>query len=201
MSVAALLLVGVYLFPIWSISMDAPQYPEGIGMNIWVNTIEGKEAHDLQNINGLNHYIGMKKIIPSSIPELQIMPYLFGFLMVTGLALAVFGNRKLMLVWLVLFVLLAVAGLVDFYIWEYDYGHNLNPDAAIKIPGMSYQPPLIGTKQLLNMRTTSMPHIGFYFALLSMGAAAWAWWSGGRTSNDSTEQNRTPKRRAKKQAA
>jgi copper chaperone NosL len=53
-----------------------------------------------------------------------------------------------------------VAGLVDFYLWEYDYGHDLNPKAAIKIPGMSYQPPLIGSKQLLNMRTSSWPHVG-----------------------------------------
>lgn len=185
MAAAALMLVGIYLFPIWSISMDAPQYPEGIGMNIWVNTIEGKSPHDLQNINGLNHYIGMKEIIPGSIPELKIMPYLFGFMMVAGLAVAAFGRRRLVLVWLILFMLLAVAGLVDFYLWEYDYGHNLNPNAAIKIPGMSYQPPLIGTKQLLNMRTTSVPHVGFYFALVSMGLAGWVWWKSGPSNSGS----------------
>ncbi|MCW9707317.1 hypothetical protein [Fodinibius salsisoli] len=186
MGAAAIILLGVYLFPIWSISLNAPQYPEGIGLNIWVDTIEGKSPHDLQNINGLNHYIGMKEIQPDSIQELTIMPYLFAGLIITGIVISVFGNRKWVLVWLGAFVLLAITGLVDFYLWEYDYGHNLNPNAAIKIPGMSYQPPLIGTKQLLNMRTTSMPHIGFYFALLSMGLAAWTWWNNGNEKSKVT---------------
>lgn len=176
MAVAALLLAGVFVFPIWSIKLDAPQYPEGIGLNIRVNTIEGKAPQDLQNINGLNHYIGMQEIHPDSIPELKIMPPLFAALILTGLLIAYWGNRKWLAVWLGLFVLLALAGLVDFWLWEYDYGHNLNPDAAIKVPGMTYQPPLIGTKQLLNMRTTSMPHIGFVLAMCSMGLAALVWW-------------------------
>ncbi len=180
MAIAALMLVGVYLFPIWSISLEAPQYPEGIGLNIWVDTIEGKQPQDLQNINGLNHYIGMKPITPDSIPELQIMPPLFLVLILGGLAVAAWGNRKWIMVWLVLFATLALVGLADFWLWEYDYGHNLDPNAPIKIPGMSYQPPLIGTKQLLNMRTTSMPHIGFVFALISMGLAGFTWWRSGK---------------------
>ncbi len=49
------------------------------------------------------------------------------------------------------FFVLAAVGLYDFYMWEYDYGHNLNPHAAIKIPGMAYQPPLIGSKMLLTL--------------------------------------------------
>lgn len=169
----ALVLVLIYLLPIWSISLEAPQYPEGIGLNIWVDTISGKHPNDLKNINGLNHYIGMQEIHPDSIAELKIMPYLFGFMIVSGLIIAVWGNRKWALAWVVTFMMLAIAGLIDFYIWEYDYGHNLNPDAAIKVPGMSYQPPLIGTKQLLNMKTTSLPHFGFLAALTSMGIGAW----------------------------
>lgn len=176
MALAALLLIGVYFFPIWSIGMEAPQYPEGIGMNITVNDINGKHPHDLENINGLNHYIGMKPITPESIPELKIMPFIFAFLIVSGLAIAWMGNRKWVLIWLGTFVLFALTGLVDFYLWGYDYGHNLNPNAPIKVPGMTYQPPLIGSKQLLNINATSMPHIGFYFALLSMGIAGWIWW-------------------------
>lgn len=188
MSVAALMLVAIYFIPIWSISLNAPQYPEGIGMNISVNNIEGKAEYDLQNINGLNHYIGMKKIEPDSIAELKVMPYLFAFMIVTGLAVAFWGNRKWVLIWLGTFMLLALAGLVDFYLWEYDYGHDLNPNAAIKIPGMSYQPPLLGTKQLLNMRTTSLPHIGFYVALISMGIAGWVWWDEGPTDEESAQK-------------
>lgn len=197
MALAALLLLLVYVFPIWSISMEAPQYPEGIGMNITVSDITGKEPHDLDNINGLNHYIGMKPITPESIPELQIMPYIFAFLIVSGLAIAYKGNRKWIVGWLSIFVLLAIAGLVDFYIWGYDYGHNLNPHAPIKIPGMSYQPPFLGSKQLLNINATSQPHIGFYIALISMGIASMIWWKdknkgegGGTESSDKAKKKR-----------
>jgi hypothetical protein len=176
MALSALLLIGIYFVPIWSISMDAPQYPEGIGMNITINNIEGKKVQDLDTINGLNHYIGMKKIVPSSIPELSLMPYIFGFFIISGLIIALIGKRKLIIAWLSAFVVVAIAGLVDFYIWGYDYGHNLSPDAPIKVPGMSYQPPLFGTKQLLNITATSLPHIGFYFAVASMAIAAMIWW-------------------------
>jgi len=193
MSIAALMLIGVYLFPIWSISLEAPQYPEGIGLNIWINQIEGKAPQDLQNINGLNHYIGMKEITPESIPELKIMPPVIGFLIASGILIAIFGSRKWVLGWLVVFMILAVVGLVDFYLWEYDYGHNLNPDAAIKIPGMSYQPPLIGSKQLLNFNAASWPHIGFGFAVASMLIAAFTWWREGRASSATAEENYSPK--------
>lgn len=195
MGMAALLLILVYLFPIWSIELQAPQYPEGMGLNIWVDTIEGKEPQDLQNINGLNHYIGMQAITPDSIPELKIMPVLFAILIVTGLVTAIWGDRKWVFIWLGAFGVMALAGLIDFYLWEYDYGHNLDPSAPIKIPGMSYQPPLIGSKQLLNIKATSLPHIGFYISLLSMALAGWTWWDEGKTGNsdDKSEEIETKK--------
>lgn len=184
MAAAALLLVGLYFFPIWSISLEAPQYPEGIGLNIYINAIEGKEPQDLQNINGLNHYIGMKPIQPDSIPELKFMPPIIAFLIVAGLGIAIWGDRKWLMAWLILFLVLAIAGLIDFYLWEYDYGHNLNPDAAIKVPGMSYQPPLIGSKKLLNFNAVSWPHTGFFFALASMALAGLVWWREGKTGGN-----------------
>lgn len=176
MALAALLLGFVFITPIWTIDMEAPQYPEGIGMKISINKIEGQSKQDLQNINGLNHYIGMKPITPESIPELKIMPWIFGFLIVSGIGVALWGNRTALLIWIILFILLAIAGLFDFYLWGYDYGHNLNPDAAIKIPGMTYQPPVIGTKQLLNIKATSLPAIGFYISLLSIVLASFVYW-------------------------
>jgi hypothetical protein len=167
--VASFLLILVYFFPLWSISLEAPQYPEGIGLYIWVNKITGHNQHDLTNINGLNHYIGMKEIHPESIPELKIMPVIFAFLILLGLISAYMKKRFLMIVWLIIFVVFAVSSMIDFYLWEYDYGHNLDPKAAIKIPGISYQPPLIGSKQLLNIRASSWPYIGGWMTALSMG--------------------------------
>lgn len=187
MAIAALLLAALYVLPIWSIELEAPQYPEGIGLDIYINTIQGKQPQDLQNINGLNHYIGMKPIQPNSIPELKFMPPIIGFLMVTGLIIAMWGSRRWLLIWLLLFIALAIVGLVDFYLWEYDYGHNLNPNAAIKVPGMTYQPPLIGSKKLLNFNAISLPHTGFFFALASMGLASLVWW---REGNNKTQKGK-----------
>lgn len=170
--VAAAMLLLIYVAPLWWIILDAPQYPEGLGLYIWVHKITGQNPNDLNTINGLNHYIGMKHIKPDSIPELRYMPYIAGFLIVSGIASGLSGKRWAVGLWIGLFALVLAAGLIDFYLWEYDYGHNLDPSAAIKVPGMSYQPPLIGTKQLLNMRTTSIPHLGGIVVGLSFLLAA-----------------------------
>lgn len=170
--IASLILILTFFFPLWSIDLEAPQYPEGIGLRIWINQITGLKDNDLNNINGLNHYIGMKEIVPDAIPELKIMPMIIIFLILFGLISAFTGKRFLVYTWIVLFVVLAVVGLYDFYLWEYDYGHNLNPHAAIKIPGMVYQPPLIGSKMLLNFNAISLPNISFYILVMAVLLAA-----------------------------
>ncbi len=168
---ASLLLLSTFFFPLWYIDLEAPQYPEGIGLEIWLNKITGQKPNDLENINGLNHYIGMKEIKPDAIPELKIMPFILIFMILFGVASGITGKRTLVYVWIFLFIILAAVGLYDFYMWEYDYGHNLNPNAAIKIPGMAYQPPLIGSKMLLNFNAISMPDIGFYILVVVVGLA------------------------------
>ncbi len=173
---AALLLAGMYFFPLWHIMLEAPQYPEGLGMNIYMDSITGASKGDLDKINNLNHYIGMKRIVPDSIPELRIMPWIMRGLMVCGIIAGIFGNRKLLLAWLILFLLLAVAGLVDYYLWGYDYGHNLDTEnAIIKIPGMTYQPPIFGSKQLLNFKALSLPGLGGWLAIISFTIGSMIW--------------------------
>ena len=171
---SALLLVGLYALPIWSIRLTAPQYPEGIGMYIGIDTIVGATEFDLSKINKLNHYIGMRPILPEAIPELRFMPWVLGALIIAGLIVAGIGSRRAVIGWLVAFVLLGAAGLADFYRWGYTYGHDLDPDAVIEVPGMTYQPPLIGTKQLLNFRATSWPASGGWLAGISFILAAFA---------------------------
>ncbi len=165
--VCSLAMTAAYFTPIWSIDLEAPQYPEGLGMKIWINKITG----DLNTINGLNHYIGMKKIEPDSIKELTVMPYVLAGLIALGIAAALAGKKKFLAVWVIVFIIAGAAGGVDFYMWEYDYGHDLNPDAAIKVPGMSYQPPIIGSKQLLNFVANSYPDTGGYI-VIGAGLAA-----------------------------
>ena len=159
--VLAVLLIGVaYIRPLWHIALEAPQYPEGLGMYIWADKITGEKPQDLNSINGLNHYIGMKRIVPEAIPELRLMPMLLGGLAALGALAAATGRRRVVVLWVALFLALAVAGLADFWKWGYEYGHDLDPTAAIKVPGMAYQPPLLGSKQLLNFRATSWPMLG-----------------------------------------
>lgn len=149
------------VLPLWEVRLGAPQYPEGLGLRIFAHTVAGIKPQDLQNINGLNHYIGMQEIRPDAIPELKFMPWIIVGLLVAGAAVAWRGSRRALLIWLVVFALLGAVGLWDFWRWEYDYGHNLDMDKAIIIvPGMTYQPPLIGSKQLLNFTATAWPGFG-----------------------------------------
>ena len=175
---AALLLVALYFLPIWKVELQAPQYPEGLGMYIAVSDIRGYGEFDLQKINNLNHYIGMRPIEAASIPELRYMPWILAALIVTGLAVAAIGRRRLLYVWLGVLVLAAIVGLADFYRWGYTYGHDLDDTAIIKVPGMAYQPPLIGSKQLLNFRATSWPASGGLLAAVAFLFAAGAAYAG-----------------------
>lgn len=167
-TLGALILILTFFFPLWMIDLNAPQYPEGLGLRIWLNEISGLKPNDLQSINGLNHYIGMKEIVPDAIPELKIMPFVIIFMIVLGLLNAYLKNKKLIYVWLILFIVLGAVGLYDFYMWAYDYGHNLNPNAPIKVPGMTYQPPIIGSKQLLNINAVSLPSTGAIIIFISI---------------------------------
>lgn len=168
MLAAAVALPLMFAFPLWKITLEAPQYPGGLGMYIWINKITGSEPNTLQNVNILNHYIGMKPIQPESIPELRFMQFII--LALTGLALLlVFLNRwQLNLVWVILLAAVAILAIYDFYLWEYDYGHNLDSSAAIKIEGMAYQPPLIGSKKILNFTAISLPRLGALFLAMSI---------------------------------
>jgi len=176
MILAAILLIFLFLFPIWRITLVAPQYPDGISMFIWINKITGATPGTIQNINILNHYVGMKFIEPDSIPELKYFPFVIGGMALLAIGFAIINKRPLFLAWVILFVILGILGIYDFYLWEYDYGHNLSPTAPIKVPGMTYQPPLFGTKMLLNFKASSYPSWGSLFFALSVIAGFLAFW-------------------------
>jgi copper chaperone NosL len=174
MLAAAVCLLLIFVFPLWKITLEAPQYPKGLGMFIWINQIVGEESGTLQSVNIMNHYIGMKAIEPDAIPEFSFMPYIALALAGLALMLVVLKKWKLNLVWTILLVVAGALAIYDFYLWEYDYGHNLDTSAAIKIDGMAYQPPLFGTKKILNFTAKSYPRLGAVFLGLSiiMGGAA-----------------------------
>ena len=177
MAGVGLVLVALYFLPLWSIHLIAPQYPEGLGMYLWASKITGHAQFGLNNINLLNHYIGMSPIVEQSIPEFQYMPYVLAF-MVFGAAVTYFYSKRFMVyLGLINLTLVGLAGFYDFWRWEYNYGHHLNPEAPISIPGMAYQPPLIGCKQLLNITACSWPHIGGILLLAVGLILAYVAWS------------------------
>src|SRR5450631_3034109 len=149
-------LFAVIFLPIWRIELSAPQYPEGLVLRIFSNKLGG----NVDIINGLNHYIGMKTLHTADFMEFAILPYIIGIFSIALLLVAILGKRRLLHLVFVFFVCFGIVAMIDFWRWDYNYGHNLNPDAAIIVPGMAYQPPLIGYKQLLNFGAYSIPEIG-----------------------------------------
>jgi copper chaperone NosL len=154
--IAAIGLVIVLFLPIWRIDLDAPQYPEGLSLSIHANGLKG----NVDIINGLNHYIGMKTLHNEDFIEFTVLPYCIVFFGIAFLVVAIVNRRNWLNILFILFVVFGVIAMVDFWRWEYNYGHNLDPNAAIIVPGMAYQPPLIGFKQLLNFGAYSIPDTG-----------------------------------------
>ena len=155
---ASLLLVPVYFFPLWKIQLWAPQYPEGLSLSIWASKLTG----DITTVNILNHYIGMAPIAEANFPELKMFPIAFAALIGLGFVAILIGRRFAAVGWAAGILSFSLWALYDFYQWEYRFGHDLNPDAAIKMDDMVYQPPLIGEKIFLNITATSWPEFAGY---------------------------------------
>lgn len=152
---SAVLFITLFV-PIWQIQLTAPQYPEGLELFIHADKLSG----DVDIINGLNNYIGMKAIHEEDFIEFSVLPYALATLGLIGLLSVVINRKKLFYTWVVLFGVFGIATIIRFYLWLYDYGHNLDPTAPIQVPGMSYQPPMLGYKQLLNFGAYSIPATG-----------------------------------------
>lgn len=175
MIIAALLPLFLFVFPLWNITLEAPQYPIPLGMNIHINDFSDANPYDIKNINLMNHYVGMK-YIPDAIPEFKIFPIGILITTVLGLIIALKANYKWFLYWFILMILLSLAGLYDFYLWEHDYGHDLDPKAIMKFTNpdgtvMGFQPPIFGSKDILNFRAHSYPRLGAYFLGLGIFAS------------------------------
>ena len=121
----------------------------------------------------------MKTLHSDDFIEFKILPYIIVFFSVLFIGVAVLAKRRWLNISFGLFVAFGILAMVDFWRWEYSYGHDLSPDAAIKVPGMAYQPPLIGYKQLLNFGAWSVPDIGGIIFItvgaLLLGAVIYEW--------------------------
>lgn len=179
MIIGSLLLLGLFKFPLWNIMLGAPQYPDPLGMNIYIQGIEGNEEFDIQNIDGLNHYIGMKTIPKvEEMWEFDVFPKVIGFMVALGVIIGVLGffekvSYKWFLGWFVLMSVLGALGMYDFNLWLIDYGTDLDPKAIMAYTHpdgtpMTYKPPLIGYQKMLNFDVDSWPATGAYMIFVGM---------------------------------
>jgi len=154
---AALVLLPVFflpVLPIWEMHLRAPQYPEGLKLTIYSNTIRG----DLDKVNSLNHYVGMHAITPEDFAEFRYLPQLltgFGFL---ALLAGLLNRRWIAALGWLLFTGFAVYMFRDYVLWLYRYGHELDPRAAITMK--SFMPPVIGYSKMANFHVLSLPGPG-----------------------------------------
>ena len=191
MIIGAFLLLGLFKFPLWNIMLGAPQYPEPLGMNIFIDGIKGVSEFDIQNIDGLNHYIGMKTIPKAEdMWEFNVFPSVIGVMVALGIIIGLLGffgkiNHWGFIGWFCLMSVLGILGMYDFNAWMIDYGTNLDPHAIMKLANpdgtpMSYSPPLFGHQKMLNFDVDSYPHIGAYMMFVGMMLTVAAFFIGKR---------------------
>lgn len=189
MLIGVLMLLGLFKFPLWNITLGAPQYPDPLGMDIYINGIQGTKEFDLQNIDGVNHYIGMKKIPKNDeMWEFSVFPIVIGSMVALGVVLGLLGlfgkiSHRWFLGWFVLMTVLGVLGMYDFNAWLLDYGTDLDPKAILKMTDangnpLSYKPPLLGTAEILNFKAHSYPRMGGYMLFVGMAFSVLAFFVG-----------------------
>lgn len=174
-----------FAFPLWRISMKAAQYPQGLSMDIWsYKLVGGNDGRDIQEINVLNHYIGMQTITRAELRDLDWIPFALGAIALLALRAAALGKVRTMID---LSVITAYVSLVAFgrFVWMlYRFGHDLDPKAPVDVA--PFMPVVVGTKQIANFTTHSMPHIGSLllgtFTVGVWGITAMYLWRGRRAA-------------------
>lgn len=169
---AGLALVAALFFPLWRITMFAQIFPEGIRMSIYAHKlVGGNGGADLQGINILNHYIGMREIRAADFPEMKFIPFALGLFFLLGLRAAVFGRVHQVVDLLVLFGYFGLFSLGAFYYRMHAFGHQLSPEAPIKVA--PFTPPIFGHQHIGNFDVYSYPGpatycLGLYALVLAV---------------------------------
>jgi hypothetical protein len=179
MVASAVLLIAAIFLPLWQIHLEAPQYPEGLDLYIHSHTLDaGHSGQDLQEINNLNHYIGMAPIEEEDFPEMTFIPFFLGGFALLALRSAFFGTVQSAIDMLVLFIYFGMFCMWRFYHQLYTYAHNLDPKAPMDID--PFTPILIGWKQIANFTQYSFPREGAALLLVAVLCVSGAIWSGMR---------------------
>jgi hypothetical protein len=158
---ATVLLVLGGTLPLWRISLVAPQYAEGLTLDMYAyQIVAGNNGQDLAEINTLNHYIGMKPIAQADFLEMKVMPFAIGVFALLALRSVVLGRIVTLVDLSVLFMYFGAFSLGSFVYRLYSYGHYLDPRAPMKIE--PFMPVVMGSQQIANFVQTSLPLAGTF---------------------------------------
>lgn len=160
---AILLLISLFL-PWWQLTLHAPQYPKGLSVEAYVNRLDG----DVGEIDGLNHYIGMRPLNEAASFERQISMYGIVGLSLLILAAVFVHNRWAALLALPA-LLLPVVFLADLQFWLANFGTNLDPTAALSSSVDPFVPPVLGEGLIAQFRTVALPDYGLWLAFIASG--------------------------------
>lgn len=150
--------------PLWVMEMEAPQYPQGLRLEILPYTVRG----DVNEVNTLNHYIGMATIDRAALTDLDWIPFAVGALALLVLRVAAIGDRRSLVDLFVLFAYFSAFSMARFAFKLYVFGHDLDPTAPFDVE--PFTPAILGTKQIANFTVTSLPAAGtFWLALFGTG--------------------------------
>ncbi len=152
----AIILVAVYFLPLWSLTMFAPQYQDGLRLYIYGYKLDGGNGgQDVREVDNLNHYIGMKTLTTEDFTEFKWIPFAVGAFALLFLRAAAIGKVGTLVDLTVLYVYFSLFSLASFAYKLYQYGHNLDPTAPITVD--PFMPPMIGFKKIANFDIYSYP--------------------------------------------
>jgi hypothetical protein len=174
-----------FAFPLWRISMEAPQYPDGLSMDIYsYQLVGGNDGHDVKEINTLNHYIGMHAITREELRDLDWMPFGLVAMALLSLRAALLGNVRTLIDLSMIAAYISVVAFGRFVWMLWEFGHHLDPKAPVKVE--PFMPVVIGSKQIANFMTHSMPQLGSVlmgaFTMGVWGITLFYLWRGRRDS-------------------
>lgn len=159
--IAAVLLAMTFLFPLWKMTMFAPQYPDGLRLDIYgFKLVGGNDGQDAKEINLLNHYIGMRELTAENFTEFQWIPFVVGAIALLCLRAAAIGKNSYLVDVAVLYGYFAAFSLWSFAHKLYSYGHELAPTAPVKVP--PFMPPMFGYEKIANFEIYSYPAAASY---------------------------------------
>ena len=180
--------------PLWTIRMTAPQYPQGLSLDIYAHTVQGgHDGADLKEINILNHYIGMHPLSRADLSDLDWIPFAIVGLAILALRCAAIGTVRSLVDIAVLTTYVGGFSFARFVFKLHTYGHTLDPDAPLKVD--PFTPVIFGKKQIANFLTESYPMTGTYLVAAFAGGVfvllGWHLVSGRRRAREAEGASRS----------